>query len=670
MFVKDIYHYWIILRSGLFDRDYYRSSYPEIDYGCKDLLWHFLRTGWREGKNPSEDFDTSFYLRTNKDVQRAGFNPLLHYIIAGKAEGRRPNQSSQSVQFAYNVWIEQNDILSHSDEENIKRHIKAFSHQPLISILLSLQDPTKHWLEKCLTSIHAQLYSNWELLIHASPQDELLVSSLVQKHSQNNQQIKLINTGSDRSLAENLFTLFNHSSGEYVCLIDQGTILRVHTLYLVANEINKIEQADVIYGDEDLIDEKENRHDPFFKPAWNPDLLSTNNYLAHLTVYKSSTFASFENDVKQIGDAPGWTIPFLIETQNKKHRISHIPFILSHLFIGEKPIIFGSQLSLAEKFAFFSSIFKLSGNNITISYELDQFIRLQYPLPDDPPLVSIIIPTKNRLHLLRNCIDSIISKTHYSNFEVLVVNNQSDDPETLVYLQGIGSHSKIKVLDYNDHFNYSAINNFGVTQAQGNVILFLNNDTEVINPYWLEELVSQALRPEIGAVGALLWYNDHIVQHAGVILGSGAGGIADHAFKNFTISELQQDRRAYFVQNYSALTGACLAVEKSKFLDVGGFDEQLAISYNDIDLCLRLLTKGYRNLFTPYAELYHHKSASLGFAASVKRQSQYKKERQYMLDRWSELFLNDPAHNPNLSIPWLTNVIADHSRAEKPWQNQ
>jgi GT2 family glycosyltransferase len=274
--------------------------------------------------------------------------------------------------------------------------------------------------------------------------------------------------------------------------------------------------------------------------------------------------------------------------------------------------------------------------------------RAKYPVPSPTPRVALLIPTRNRLNLLRQCVESILAKTTYPNFEVVVVDNASDDPETLAYLAELPKR-KVRVLPYPGNFNYSAINNFAVRQVEADIVGLLNNDLEVIHGDWLDEMVSQASRPEIGCVGAMLYYPNDRVQHAGVIVG--LGGVAGHAFRDFPRGTPGAFNRARLAQNYSAVTAACLLVRRSVYFEVGGLDEkELAVAFNDIDFCLKVRAAGYRNLWTPFAELYHHESASRGAEDTPEKHERFRREVETMLERWHSEIAHDPAYNPNLTL--------------------
>jgi GT2 family glycosyltransferase len=291
------------------------------------------------------------------------------------------------------------------------------------------------------------------------------------------------------------------------------------------------------------------------------------------------------------------------------------------------------------------------------------FWRVKFLLKNHSKKVSIIIPTKNKVELLYRCIESIFEKTSYKNFEIIVVDNRSDDYKTLEYLNKISKHPQIKVLRYNFPFNYSKINNYAVQFATGELLLFLNNDTEVINNDWLEELVSHAIRKEVGAVGAMLYYPNDTIQHAGVILGIDV--VAGHAYRHFPKGHPGQFGRAWLPQYLSAVTGACLMTRKEIFQEIGGFDKKLEVGYNDIDLCLRIREKGYKIVWTPYAELYHYEGATRGIETIANPRA--RREAWTMIERWGKMLYFDPAYNPNLTLDRIDFSLAFPPRVKKPW---
>ncbi len=285
--------------------------------------------------------------------------------------------------------------------------------------------------------------------------------------------------------------------------------------------------------------------------------------------------------------------------------------------------------------------------------------RIKHPLPEHPPLVSIIIPTRDQVEILKKCVESIRQNTEYENWEMLIVDNQSVESETHIYLDQIQDDPRIKVIHYEKTFNYSALNNFAVQYAQGEVLALLNNDVEVISKGWLTEMVSHAIRLEIGAVGAKLLYSNGTVQHAGVILG--LGGVAGHAHRYLKGDEHGYCHRAVVTQNLSAVTGACMVVRKSCYREVGGLNESdLAVAFNDIDFCLKLVTAGYRNVFTPFALLYHHESISRGADDTPEKHARFTHEFEYMKKIWGAILQKDLAYNPNLTLEFETFALGNN----------
>jgi GT2 family glycosyltransferase len=336
----------------------------------------------------------------------------------------------------------------------------------------------------------------------------------------------------------------------------------------------------------------------------------------------------------------------------KHSEIRHIPRILYHwrMTEGSTAVSAGnkSYAVIASRKAIQEHLDRMNIKAKVVEAPLiPMFNRVIYDI-DKNPLVSIIMPTRNGYYILKKCIDSIIEKTSYKNYEIIVVDNNSDDEQTIKYLEYINTLSYIKVVDYNKPFNYSAINNFAVKSAKGDVLVLLNNNTEVINDDWLRELVSHALRPEIGTVGAKLLYPDNTIQHAGVIVGF--GGVAGHCHRSIFNEDGGYFGRANLLQNYSAVTGACMAVKKKVYEEAGGMDENLSIAYNDIDFCLKILKLGYYNVYTPYALLYYHKSKTRGYKDAPEKQIRFTEEIKYFNKKWKDIIENDPAYNPNLTL--------------------
>jgi GT2 family glycosyltransferase len=457
--------------------------------------------------------------------------------------------------------------------------------------------------------------------------------------------------------------------GEFVALLDHDDEFARDALYAVALELNRARDAVLIYSDEDKIDQYGWRFDPYFKSDWNPDLLTAQNCISHLGVFRTANLRKIGGFAEGVEGCQDWDIALKITEGIPASQIRHIPRVLYHwraipgstaLALGEKSYIDVTGRKMLEDH------FERLGEEVEIEPVEGGHWRIKYALKESP-LVTIIIPTRNQAGLLRRCIESVIESTSYRKYEFLIVDNQSDDSAAVNYLSTLAT-SGIPIVQYTEPFNYSAINNAAVNMARGDLICFLNNDMEVITPEWLEEMVFHACRPEIGAVGAKLLFPDDTLQHTGIVLG--LGGPAGHILYKFNSNTGGYYNRARLVCDYSAVTAACMVIRRSTFEEVGGFDEKnLAVSYNDVDLCLRIQAAGYRNLYTPFAQLYHHESASRGEDATEQNRARSQSEIEYMWKQWGDLLLHDPAYNPNLSLERENYSLASPPRISGLWEN-
>jgi O-antigen biosynthesis protein len=439
--------------------------------------------------------------------------------------------------------------------------------------------------------------------------------------------------------------------------LDHDDLLAPHALAEVVNLLNQHSEADFIYSDEDKVDEHNIHKDPYFKPDWCPDTFLSRMYTCHLGVYKRSLVTEVGNF--RIGFEGSQDYDLVLRVTEKTNHIFHIPDVLYHwrihfqstaAYAEAKPYAYDAgQKAISEAIARRDEpgevIAKLNFPGVyTIRYQIKE-----------PKLVSIIIPTKDLADTLDVCLRSIFTKTTYPNYEVIVIDNGSVEAKTQECFESWKQHSdKFKVYQYDVPFNYSQINNYGAKQAQGDYLLFLNNDTEIITPDWLEAMVEQAQRPSIGAVGSLLLYPDDTVQHAGVVLG--IGGVAGHSHKYFHASESGYISQLASTNNYSAVTAACLMCRRDVFESVGGFEEELAIAFNDVDFCLKIITQGYRNIYLPHVVLYHYESKSRGYEDTPEKQIRFAGEINYMKQKWEDICDRDPCYNPN-----LTKTLEDYS---------
>ncbi len=449
------------------------------------------------------------------------------------------------------------------------------------------------------------------------------------------------------------------AASEFCVLSGSHVEMADHALFMIRKEIQRCPDAVLIYTDEDCLSDDGNRHSPFFKPDWNPDLFLSQNYFGPLLVIRRSLVLEWEPSAGETFR----DLLFAITERTAAHQIRHIPHVLYHC-TGTSP---SREHSESERAAIERALDR-RGVKGTLTSREGQGWRISYQ-PTQEPQVDIILPTHNQERLLRKCIDSVLAKTTYPNYRITIVDNRSDDAATLQYLGELAADERISILRDDRPFNYSALNNRAVKEGNGEFLLFLNNDTEVITPEWLSEIVALGMRPQTGAVGAKLLYPDRTVQHGGVVVGMGIA--AGHAFLKLPQDDGGYFGRLHFNSNYSAVTAACMGLRRERFDEIGGFNEQqLAVAFNDIDLCLRLQKRGYWNVFTPNAVLYHYESASRQDDAAGEGRTRLSGEVRYMSEVWGETLTQDPAYSPNLNLDASAPTFAPtlNTRTTKPWR--
>jgi glycosyltransferase involved in cell wall biosynthesis len=650
-----------------FDTRWYLNEYPHVAQSGVNPLLHYIKHGVEEGTNPNPYFDTRWYLNEYQDVARSGINPLLHYLKYGIKERRNPNSYFDTRCYLndYLRWIWQFDTLNEEDKRIIKQHIQNFNNPPLLSVLMPVYNPPPHCLDEAIWSVRNQLYPYWELCIADDASTDHEIRNVLERHATADQRIKIVYRHENGHISRALNSALELAMGEFIALLDHEDILSEHALFWVAEAIQQHPDAGLIYSDEDKIDMEGNRIDPYFKCDWNPFLFLGHNMICHLGVFRTAL-------VRELG---GFRVGYegsqdydlatrTVETLNQG-QIIHIPRILYHWRVisestagdtSEKPYaLIASEKVINEHLERQNLRGKVAGVP-----SLGCMHRITFELPEKPPLVSILIPTRNGEKLVYQCIESITKKTKYRNYEIVLIDNGSDSPAALTYFSELAKNPRIRVFRDDSPFNFSRLNNRAAENAKGEVLVLLNNDTEVVTPEWLDEMISLAMLPNIGAVGARLCYPNGTLQHGGVILG--LGGCAAHAHSCVSLESAGYFGRAKLLQMITAVTGACLAVRKSVFQEVGGLDEEkLKISYNDIDFCLKLRGKGYWNVWTPHAELIHYESVTRGYEVTPERKARFFNEISTLKKRWPNSFFHDPAYNPN-----LTFNAADFSLSKRP----
>jgi len=574
----------------------------------------------------------------------------INYFQTRRQSGLQPYQAWHDSR-EYRLWIQHHSRLTPTSVDSLQAQVQHWAYQPVISLFMPITSPNKQWLHQAIATVQKQIYPHWELWLLPSTANNATLSDYVAHDSR----IKIVNQTAE-NLASHLNAVLVEATGEFIAVIGAEDELAVNALFQVVEFCNQSRVYDLIYTDEDKLNAQGQRYDPYFKSDWNPDLFYSQHYLRHFTVYRRS-------QVQQVGgfaaDYPGYEDYDLILrllAQISEERIGHVPQVLYHQRVKPSPPINPAIHAL-------QAHFQRLEQSVDIVEAPGGHTRVIYPLPENPPLVSLIIPTRDKVALLRGTMTGILQQTDYPHLEIIVMDNGSVETATLDYLTEIQSDKRVKVIRHAAPFNYSQLNNIGVSHARGEVIGLLNNDLEMIHPGWLTEMVSHALRPEIGAVGAKLYYANDTIQHAGVIVG--LGGMAGHGLKFLARQAPGYQWKPFLIQNYSAVTAACLVMRKAIFTAVGGLNEKhLKVAFNDVDLCLKIRAQGYRILWTPYAELYHLESVSRGNDNTLKKYLRLRHELNYMKRRWGKTLLNDPYYNPNLTIEYEDFSLMAHFNCE------
>ncbi|MCH7500037.1 MAG: glycosyltransferase family 2 protein [Nitrospinae bacterium] len=578
------------------------------------------------------------------------------------------NRKNQTISFQ--DWIKHFGTVSEIDKDHMRKHIETFSYKPLVSILIPAFNAQKIYLSVAIESVRQQTYPNWELCISIKGSSDCHVKELLNEFQNIDDRIKVVyryENGHDYGAYN---SALEKAEGEWVAFLGQDDEISVHALYFVVNEINEHPEADIIYSDEDKIDEFGRRFSPHFKSDWNPDLFFSHNYISNFLACRASLIKKVGGFRKVFEEAQVYDLLLRCIKKIQHQNIRHIPRILYHRRHILRPKDFsGTVNSNTDELskAALKEYFNKSGQRVQINSGLSPHTyRVRYSVQEPLSKVDIIIPTRNRSDLLAKCIDSIRSQTQYSNYEIIVVDNLSDDPKTLKFFENLKANNIAKVLNFNQPFNFSVINNYAASKTDGPMLCLMNNDVEVIDPHWLLEMVSHAQRPEIGAVGCKLIYPNQTIQHGGII--TGILSVAGHSHKYYPADSGGYFNRLQTIQNISAVTGACLVVRRELYENVGGLEEQLEVAFNDVDFCLRIQEKGYRNLWTPYAQLIHHETLTRGYDDTPEKQKVLYKETKFMLKYWGDGLKKDPYYNPNLSLHSEDFKIAAYPNIKQPWE--
>ncbi len=516
------------------------------------------------------------------------------------------------------------------------------------SVVVPVYDPPEAFLEALIASVAAQTYPYWELCL-ANAGASVGVKAVLDRWAAKEPRVKVAHLGENRGIAGNTNAAIALATGDYVTFADHDDTLAPFALFTVAKAINDDPAADFLYSDEDKLDTAGDRCEPFFKPDWSPETLRSRNYVCHLTTLKRTLLTAIGNVRPGFDGAQDYDV--VLRASEQAARIVHVPQVLYHWRMhaqstasnkASKSYAFDNgKRALAEHLARLGVDASVHDGPTLGVYQVVYHLRTQ-------PLVSVIVPNKDYPEMLKRCLDSL-GKGSYANFEVIVVENGSTRPETFAFYRDLEKQPHVRVIEWSKPFNYAAVNNFAAHQAKGDYLLFLNNDIESISPDWLESLVKAAAQPGVGAVGAKLYYADDTIQHAGIVVGM--GGVAGHAHLNFPRAAAGHMQRLTHAQNVAAVTGACLLTPAKVFREIGGFDEGFVLAFNDVDLCLQILKKGYRVVWTPDAELYHLESKTRGPEDTDEKERRFKREIDLFHVKWGEfLKKGDPYYSPHFRL--------------------
>lgn len=589
---------------------------------------------------------TKMFRKLSLYTIRKGFRYMKHY--GPKEFWIRLHERFEPEEVPYGPWYR---AYIPTEETLETQRKQKFDYSPLISIAVPAYQTPVEFLRQMIESLIVQTYSNWELcIVNASPDNEEMQKVLAE-YSAGDSRVRFCNLKENLGIAENTNRAFAMTKGEFVGLLDHDDLLAPNALYEIVKILQDHPQADALYTDEDKVTTELDEHfQPHLKPDFNLDLLRSNNYICHFFVVRKSIVEKAGGFRKEFDGAQDYD--FIFRCTENAGEVLHVPEILYHWRTHKAST---ADNPASKMYAFeagkraIEAHLERTGTKGEVSHTQDLgFYRVKYPV-QGKPLVSVIIPNKDEKETLQTCLEMLEKNTGYQNFEIIIVENNSTTDEIFRYYKELSGNRKIHLLRWGKEFNYSAINNFAVAHAKGEYLLFLNNDVKSINPDWLEEMLGVCQRPEVGGVGAKLIYPDNTIQHAGCVIGM--GGIAGHMFVDMPADRTGYLHKASLLQDMSAVTAACLLMKKEVFEQAGGFTEELAVAFNDVDLCLKVRKNGYLIVYDPYVKLYHMESKTRGAEDSKEKVRRFQTEIEYMRCHWIDILKNgDPCYNKNLSL--------------------
>ncbi|WP_324806687.1 glycosyltransferase [Sphingomonas sp. LY29] len=641
--------------NSLFDTQWYLDEYPDVAQSGINPLLHYHRIGGFIGRNPSLRFDSKWYLDFYPDVREVGVNPLSHYLVSGQFESRQAKSvvaaaaAGGRAQTPYDHWMEVNRF-SARDRAELEQRLKGHKARlPKISVVTPVYDTDRHLLTETVDSVLNQVYQNWELCLVNDASPAAHIAPQLERFATSDPRIRVRHLSKNGGISIATNEAVEMATGDVVLFLDHDDLLTVDCLAEIALHYAEHPDVDMVYSDDDKIDVKGRRYAPQFKPDWSPVLLLSWMYIGHVFTVKRSLFldvGGFRADFDGSQD-----YDFALRAAERVRGVGHVPKILYHWRAVEGSTATGGEAkpsSMNRGLLAVQEAIDRRGIKGAKAFFPDwaqeaNVGMFDIKFADRGPTVTIIIPTKDQVGLLRNCIESI-GKTTYRDFSILVVDNGSEEEETAEYLETLSENPSCRVVAIpNDKagFSFARVNNKAVEQCDSEFVLFLNNDTQVITPGWLSQMMGYAQMPDVGAVGARLYFEDGTLQHAGIVHGY-HGGLVGHAFRGLPPHNWGYLGFVRSAREYSAVTAACMLTPRALFEEVGGFDEEnFAVAYNDVDYCYRLVQHGKTCVYCPTAELWHYEGKSRGFNDNPMERANFRRLYGEWVDRW---------YNPNLSL--------------------
>lgn len=584
--------------------------------------------------------------KLNPYTIKKGFRYLKHY--GPKEFWIRLHERFEPEEVPYGPWYEAY-VPDEAELEKQRKH--HFSYEPLISVAVPAFRTPETFLIQMIESLLDQTYGNWELCIANGSPEDTVMKGVLDEYMKKDSRIRVSELSENKGIAGNTNAALEMARGEFVGLLDHDDLLAPNALYEVARALDSDRTLDAVYTDEDKVTTELDEHfQPHLKPDFNLDLLRSNNYICHFFVVRCSVVEKAGGFRQEFDGAQDHDFIFrCVETAGK---VGHIPEILYHWRTHKAST---ADNPASKMYAFdagkraIEAHLERTGTAGVVTHTPDLgFFRVKYPIQGSP-LVSIIIPNKDEKETLKTCIESIREKTEYDNYEIIIVENNSTTEEIFQYYKELSQDPRIRLLRWKKEFNYSAINNYGVSHAKGEYLLFLNNDVKVITLGWIKEMLGVCQRPEVGAVGVKLIYPDNTIQHAGCVIG--IGGIAGHMFVDMPANRTGYLHKASILQDMSAVTAACMMMKKTAFEEAGGFTEKLSVAFNDVDLCLKVRKNEKLIVYDPYVQLYHMESKTRGAEDSTEKVRRFQEEIEYMRCQWIDILKKgDSYYNKNLSL--------------------